>query len=425
MPVTPDQARAELAKRELTRRGVPLTAPVQKQQGMMGKSIEYLKSGKYLPMLGATIGGVAGSELGPGAMGTAALGGAAGESARQLLQRAQGNNAPQTSLDAAKQIGIQGGLSAAGEGAGQLAGKALGPLWNVIKKPIGSGMSKVGETMTGVPARQFGRLWKDPKALYRLKTLGQAGDEFGSALKKEGIDVTPTTAEVNDPQLATARKNVKGFFEKIKNGVKTGIDIPYLKGRQVEGVIPKDFDPIKFGDKGSVKPFASTPTASMTPLPKPTIQANIEPQEFVGKYQPSPSDILKARRGTDRIIAGTPWKDKTGLRNLYNQRSNINEMFENASGPGAAASKDYARSALASNFRKLLPETQTGKISYVKSILAPLAMRAAVLGSPALAGLITSGASLATKSPLVRSAILQALIRVRGSQQGPPQGQSQ
>ena len=389
------------------------------------RSMEYLKGGSYLPAVGATIGGVAGSELGPGAIGTAALGGGAGESLRQIIQRMRGKESPQTSTEALKGIGGQAALSAAGEGAGQAAGKVIGPLWNVIKKPIGSGMSKVGETMTGVPARQFGRLWKDPKALYRLKTLGQAGDEFGAALKKEGIDVTPTTAEVNDPQLATARKNVKGFFDKLKNGVKTGIEVPSFKARQVEGAIPKDFEPIQFGDKGTVKPFSSQPTASMTPLPKPTIKATVEPQEFVGKYQPSPADILKARRGTDRIIAGTPWKDKTGLHNLYKQRSNINEMFENASGPGAAASKDYARSALASNFRKLLPETQTGKISYVKSILAPLAMRAAVLGSPALAGLITSGASLASDSPIVRSAILQALIRVRGTQQGQSQGQPQ
>lgn len=292
-----------------------------------------------------------------------------------------------------------------------------------IMKPLGSGLSKVGETMTGVPARQFKRLWKDPAALFRPKTLGQAGEEFGAALKKEGIDVTPTAAEINDPQLAVARRNTKGFFDKLKNGIKSGIEIPYLKGKQAEGAIPKDFSPIQFGEKGTVKPFASSPTASMAELPKPTVNAEIQPQEFVGKYQPTPADILKARRGTDRIIAGTPWKDKTGLHNLYNQRGTLNEMFENASGPGAAASKDYARSALASNFRKLLPETQTGKISYVKSILAPMAMRAAVVGSPMLAGLITAGASLSAKavakSPAMRLAISQALQAIRN----PPQGQ--
>lgn len=291
-----------------------------------------------------------------------------------------------------------------------------------IKKPIGSGLSKFGEMYFGVPARQFGRLWKDPKALFRLKTLDQAGDEFGAALKKEGIDVTPTSAEINDPQLSTARKNTKGFFDKLKNGIKTDIEIPYLKTREVEKAVPKDYNPIQVKDTSNVKPFATSQEASIVPPPGPTLKATVEPQQFTGKYQPSPADILKARRGTDRIIAGTPWKDKTGLHNLYNQRGQLNEMFENASGPGTAASKDYARSALASNFRKLLPETQTGKISYVKSVLTPLATRAAFLGSPALAGLITSGASLSAeaieKSPVLRQAIAQAMQAVQRKPQG-------
>lgn len=69
------------------------------------------------------IGGVVGALEGGGVPG-AALGGAAGEAARQLVNRAEGKPAPQTSLDAAKGIGVQGVVQGAAEGVGKLAGMA-------------------------------------------------------------------------------------------------------------------------------------------------------------------------------------------------------------------------------------------------------------------------------------------------------------
>lgn len=110
---------------------------------------EYMKQGSYLPTAGAVVGGVAGSELGPGAMGTAALGASGGEAIRQLIARAQGKPSPQTSLEAAKGIGMQGALGAAGEGGGQILGK--------LGKMAFKGLPNVAQAFSGSPARNFAK----------------------------------------------------------------------------------------------------------------------------------------------------------------------------------------------------------------------------------------------------------------------------
>lgn len=94
-----------------------------------------------LPAAGGTLGGIVGGIGGtvagmgvggvPGAVGGAALGGGAGEAAKQLINRARGAPAPQSSGEAASDIGLQGGLMAAGElaGAGLVAGASKAAPW--------------------------------------------------------------------------------------------------------------------------------------------------------------------------------------------------------------------------------------------------------------------------------------------------------
>ncbi len=82
-----------------------------------------------LPMAGGALGGLVGGIGGtvggfgvggvPGAMGGAALGGAAGEAGRQLVNRARGQAAPPTMGAAALDIGKEGAIQGAMEGAGQ------------------------------------------------------------------------------------------------------------------------------------------------------------------------------------------------------------------------------------------------------------------------------------------------------------------
>lgn len=84
-----------------------------------------------LPAIGGTVGGMLGTAAGPaGTIGGGALGAGAGEAARQLINRATGNEAPDTSLGAAGNILAQGAMSGAAEGVGigaRVGAKAAGP----------------------------------------------------------------------------------------------------------------------------------------------------------------------------------------------------------------------------------------------------------------------------------------------------------
>jgi hypothetical protein len=83
----------------------------------------------WLPAAGGLAGGIAGGIGGtvfgmgvggwPGAVGGAALGGGAGEAGKELINRAIGNPAPATSIDAAKAVGIEAGKQGLAEAGGQ------------------------------------------------------------------------------------------------------------------------------------------------------------------------------------------------------------------------------------------------------------------------------------------------------------------
>lgn len=123
MAITPEQARVELARRELARRKSQVQPP---QPGLMRRAAEAVVESPILPAAGAIAGGIAG--MGAASVPLAGLGGAAGEAARQLGQRALGLEAPQTSMEAAKSIGLTGLISAGGEGLDQVAVAAVKPL---------------------------------------------------------------------------------------------------------------------------------------------------------------------------------------------------------------------------------------------------------------------------------------------------------
>jgi len=114
-----------------------------------GKPSLFQRFGKYIPSAGAVIGGIAGSELGPGAIATAGLGGAAGEAGRQLLGRALGEPSPQTAGDAAMKMNKQALFGMGGELGGQVIGKAAGLAFK--------GLPKVAQAFSGSPARNFAK----------------------------------------------------------------------------------------------------------------------------------------------------------------------------------------------------------------------------------------------------------------------------
>lgn len=95
--------------------------------------------------VGGTVGGIGGTVAGfgvggvPGAVAGATLGGATGEAARQLVNRVRGQAAPPTMGAAATDIGEQGALQGALEGAGQavmpVVGKVAESVYRGYLKP--------------------------------------------------------------------------------------------------------------------------------------------------------------------------------------------------------------------------------------------------------------------------------------------------
>jgi hypothetical protein len=106
---------------------------------MLLEGAKSLMTPETLPAAGATVGGILGA---PGIVtgaGGAALGGAAGEAARQLLNRALGREAPGSMSEAATSIGtqgaIQGGLETAGGGLARGAEQGAQALYRGYLKP--------------------------------------------------------------------------------------------------------------------------------------------------------------------------------------------------------------------------------------------------------------------------------------------------
>lgn len=137
MAITPQQARIELARRELARREasrIGATRDLPPEKSLATKAADVLTESTLLPAVGAIGGGLVGVPAIPATGGAssivgAGLGGAFGESLRQMGQRFRGSeNAPQTFGEAAKDIGIEGAVSAAGEGAGRAVIAAVKPL---------------------------------------------------------------------------------------------------------------------------------------------------------------------------------------------------------------------------------------------------------------------------------------------------------
>lgn len=133
MAITADQARVELAKRELAKReAMRVASPEKKSIGT--RVADVVTESPLLPTAGAIAGGIAGVPAIPltgglSSMAGAGLGGAFGESVRQMGQRLRGSeNAPNTPLEAAKGIGIEGATSAIGEGVGRAAVAVAKPL---------------------------------------------------------------------------------------------------------------------------------------------------------------------------------------------------------------------------------------------------------------------------------------------------------
>jgi len=141
-----------------------------------------------LPMAGGLAGGLAGGGT-PASIPLSALGGSAGESARQLGKRALGLDAPKTSMEALSQIAKEGALNAGAEGAGVALKVAGKPIAAAVDKAV---VAPFQQLLTGIPGKEWLRLSKKigtlkPKFLGGAPSKEFAGKAIGEAEEAAGL----------------------------------------------------------------------------------------------------------------------------------------------------------------------------------------------------------------------------------------------
>ena len=101
------------------------------------------------------------------------------EAVKQGLQRFEGNpEAPETSAEAARRIGMAGARGAGGE----LGGRAvLGAASYIGRKALPVAAQGI-RAMTGVPVREATAVLKDPSILSRAKSVEEAGADYAASL---------------------------------------------------------------------------------------------------------------------------------------------------------------------------------------------------------------------------------------------------
>lgn len=184
--------------------------------GFMKRSAKSLVGSSALPIAGGVVGGVVGGIPG------AALGGAAGESFRQLGARAMGMEAPETSMSAAKDIGVEGITQGLGEAGGKLitpaarlAGKIPGvkATGRFAKKTTGD----LFQLITKIKPRDAATLFENPKAILP-GTMSRASKVWRTVAEAAGLPVDDVSPEIINALKKDARTTVFDTFEKIKAG---------------------------------------------------------------------------------------------------------------------------------------------------------------------------------------------------------------
>lgn len=156
----------------------------ESDKGKVRKGIESFVKSPALPVAGAVGFGLAGTPGGPAAIPMAGLGGAFGESVRQLSARGLGIDAPKTSMQAAKKIATEGAISLIGEGAGQAIFKGGAfALKNTLGR-LGPKTIDALSASTGVPKTGFENLIRRPGLFLRASksAVDKQGKQIGSII---------------------------------------------------------------------------------------------------------------------------------------------------------------------------------------------------------------------------------------------------
>lgn len=170
--------------------------------------------------VGALIGGVAGSALGPlGTVGGAALGGMAGEAVRQGVSNLTAAAFPEQNYPIASPRQVIGDTIS--QGVSQGAGAALGLGIGAAASALRPGANKIGAQVirigSGVPTEVGEAALRDPSMLLRAKPAAETGAKIGEYLGgAQAVEraVDPLTGAVSEVAKPRGLKyNVKGLQE--------------------------------------------------------------------------------------------------------------------------------------------------------------------------------------------------------------------
>jgi hypothetical protein len=220
----------------------------------LNNAVDY--GSNLLPAAGGLTGGTVGAAAGPvTAVGGAALGGAAGESARQLVRRAMGWEVPQTSMDAAKDIGVEGAKQGAYEAGGRIVGalgKGLAPKMAEVAAAPGKRLLKeipedvnIGQTILdkskGVRPKTITRSLNQ-----NISDASKEADQVLSDAANRGVTVPLDSARkvVADEVQSAVQKNAHGYIPEVN---KVGDQLTKQVGPngQIVGNLPNAVDPIR------------------------------------------------------------------------------------------------------------------------------------------------------------------------------------
>lgn len=178
--------------------------PNQNQKSQLPKT---LANSKVLPIAGGVAGGLMGGIPG------AALGGAGGEAYRQLLARGIGEKAPETSGEAASEIGVEGLTQAGAEIGGRVLKPVVKGAANLVKKPLG----QLFQIITKIKPQYAETLFNNPKAILPGQ-MNKAKEAWRMAAQEAGIPIDDVSPEIINALKKDARTTVFDTFEKIRNG---------------------------------------------------------------------------------------------------------------------------------------------------------------------------------------------------------------
>lgn len=181
------------------------------------------KALRQLPLAGGVLGGLLGSESGPGAVGTAALGGVIGEDARQLITKMLGWDTPKTETPKA----ALGGM--AKEGAIQGFNEATGRL---LAKPVAA----FGRTMMNTHAASS-LIPMLPSQAGAKSALYTWGERFVS-------NAIPSGGIMREFQIKQAAKATEGMLAELQN-ISKFKGTPEQAGELVQKAIEKYRDTYK------------------------------------------------------------------------------------------------------------------------------------------------------------------------------------